>query len=71
MCEHNVHWVHAAPITAYQHPFRLLFFGSGAPGFLGRGIPLRPELPQAALVFVLSTSSPGARLIEHGHDDYR
>lgn len=34
----------ATLIQAHQHPFRLLFFGSGAPGFLGRGIPHEPEL---------------------------
>lgn len=32
--------------TAHQQPFLLLFFGSGAPGLFGRGIPSSLLVPR-------------------------
>lgn len=37
-------WFYVCAPTAYQHPVRLLFLGSGAPSFLGRGMTCMGEL---------------------------
>lgn len=40
----------------HQHPVRLRLFGSGAPGFLGRGI-LRPGQPSRQSTLLMSDSN--------------